>query len=201
MSSLKMYNFNPQSKGLNLPEGFTVTKFTSEDQIADWVDICSDGQNPLVDRATGYEKFKRELTELDGPDPYRDTYFIEKDGKKIATFTVVPNMWSTGMGYIHMVACRSDYRGHGLGKFIADCSLQKLVDMGKNKVFLLTGEARHAALRTYIGAGFLPVNYIDDEGKDMVARWQSVVNALKLESLVLLDNDGNPMQTLHCEVE
>ena len=25
MSSLKMYNFNPQAKGLTLPEGFTVT--------------------------------------------------------------------------------------------------------------------------------------------------------------------------------
>lgn len=199
MSSLKMYNFNPQAKGLALPEGFTVTKYTSEDQIADWVEICSDGENPLVARETGYEKFIQELTKLDGPDPYRDTYFIEKDGEKIATFTVVPNMWSTGMGYIHMVACKAAYRGLGLGKFIADCSLQKLIDMGKEKIFLLTGEARHAALRTYIGAGFLPVNYIDDEGKDMIARWQSVVNALKMDSLVLLDNDGNPMMTLHCE--
>ena len=129
----------------------------------------------------------------------RKNYVFEKDGEKIATFTVVPNMWSTGMGYIHMVACRAEYRGMGIGKFIADCSLQKLIDMGKEKIFLLTGEARHAALRTYIGAGFLPVNYIDDEGKDMIARWQSVVNALKLESLVLLDDDGKPMMTLHCE--
>ena len=199
MSSLKMYNFHPQAKGLTLPEGFTVTKFTSEDQIAEWVDICCDGENPLVARETGYEKFIQELTKLDGPDPYRDTYFIEKDGEKIATFTVVPNMWSTGMGYIHMVACKAAYRGQGIGKFIADTSLQKLMDMGKEKIFLLTGDARKAALRTYIKAGFLPVNYIDDEGKDMVDRWQKIVNDLKLESLELLDNDGNPMMTLHCE--
>ena len=48
MSSLKMYNFNPQARGLTLPEGFTVTKYTSEDQIADWVEICSDGENPYT---------------------------------------------------------------------------------------------------------------------------------------------------------
>ncbi|MBR3754430.1 MAG: GNAT family N-acetyltransferase [Clostridia bacterium] len=174
-----------------------MTKFSSEADIDRWISICSDG---LIDPATARERFDCELINIDGPDPYRDTYFIESpDGVKVATFTVVPNMWSTGMGYIHMVACKTEYRGLGLGKFMADFSLKKLTEIGKEKIFLLTGDARLPALATYIKAGFLPVNYIDEEGKDMVDRWQKIVNTLKIESLTLLDNDGNPMKELHCE--
>lgn len=194
MSCLKMYFISPKARNIPLPDGFTVTKFQSEDDIADWLDICHDG---LIAPDAGIEKFRCELVDIDGPDPYRDTHFIEKDGKKIATFTIVPNMWSTGMGYIHMVALRSEYRGHGLGSFMADYSIKKLIEIGKDRIFLLTGDARIPALRTYINAGFLPVNYIDEEGKDMVARWQNVVNTLGLDSLDLLNDDGSFMQTLY----
>lgn len=196
MSSLKMYNFNPEVKGKTLPEGFSVVKFSSEKDIDAWVEICSDG---LIDSNTAYERFRCELIDIDGPDPYRDTYFIEKDGKKIATYTVVPDMWSTGMGYIHMVAVKSEYRGLGLGSFIADDSLRKLVDMGKKKIFLLTGDGRLPALSTYLKAGFLPVNYIDDEGKDMTERWKRVAENLKIDNMKLLDNDGNFFMTIKAE--
>ncbi len=194
MSSLKMYNFSPAVRDKKLPRGFSVVKFSSEGDIKDWVDICS---GSLVDPATAYDRFRHELTELDGPDPYRDTFFIEKDGKRIATYTAVPDMWSTGMGYIHMVAVMPEYRGLGLGSFIADDCIRRLKEIGKEKIFLLTGDSRASALATYIKAGFLPVNYIDDEGKDMVQRWQNVVNNLGIESLMLLDNDGNPLTELH----
>lgn len=196
MSSLKMYNFSPAVRGRVLPEGFSVVKYSGEKDIDAWVEICSDG---LVDPATAYERFRRELTELDGPDPVRDTYFIEKDGRKIATYTAVPDMWSTGMGYIHMVAVKSEFRGLGLGSFIADDCLRRLTEIGKDRIFLLTGDSRLSALATYIKAGFMPVNYIDDEGKDMVERWQSVVNNLKIPSLMLLDDEGRPYKELKCE--
>lgn len=196
MSSLKMYNFSPIVRGRTLPEGFSVVKFSGEKDIDAWVEICSDG---LVDPATAYERFRRELTGLDGPDPLRDTYFIEKNGEKVATYTVVPDMWSTGMGYIHMVAVKSQFRGLGLGSFIADDSLRKLIEIGKERIFLLTGDSRIPALATYIKAGFLPVNYIDDEGNDMVSRWQNIVNSLKIDSITLLNDDGKPFKELHCE--
>lgn len=195
MSSLKMYNFSPKTRGISLPDGFTVTKFSSDKDIKDWVEICSQG---LIDPDTAYERFENELIKLDGPDPYRDTYFIEKDGERVATYTVVPDMWSTGMGYIHMVAVKENFRGLKLGSFIADDSLRRLIDIGKERIFLLTGDARLPALATYIKAGFLPVNYIDDEGKDMVDRWQRVVNNLGLTSLTLLDDSGKIMYDLHC---
>ena len=190
MSSLKMYNFSPSVRGKRLPEGFCVVRYKGEEDIKDWIDICSEG---LIDPLTARERFTCELITADGPDPLRDTFFIEHNGERVATYTVVPDMWSTGMGYIHMVAVKEKCRGMGLGSFIADDSLRKLREMGKEKIFLLTGDARLAALRTYINAGFLPVNYIDDEGKDMTERWQKVVNNLGLPSLMLLDDDGQEM--------
>ena len=196
MSSLKMYNFAPRARGLSVPDGFSIVRFKDESEIDDWLEICRDG---LIAPDCGAEKFRCELIELDGPDPYRDTYFIVDDanGKKMATFTIVPDMWSTGMGYIHMVAVRHEYRGRGFGRFIADYCLQKLIELGKEKIFLLTGDTRLPALATYLKAGFLPVNYIDENRFDMVDRWQGVIDALGLERLALLNDDGTPMQTLH----
>ena len=192
-----MYNLNPQPKGLTLPEGFKVSKFKDESEIADWLDICKQG---LISPESDERIFRRELQELEGPDPFRDTYFIETDnGEKIATITIVPDMWHTGMGYIHMVACKDAYKGKGFGKFMADFALQKFVEMGKTRTFLLTNDSRLPALNTYIKAGYLPVNYIDEEGLDMVDRWQNVVNALKLESIQLLDAEGEPLKVLRCE--
>ncbi len=196
MSCLKMYNDNPKPRGLTLPAGFAVTRFTEESQIEDWLYICRDG---LIGENCGREKFYGELVNIDGPNPYRDTYFIEdtNNGKKIATFTVVPNMWSSGRGYIHMVAVRHEYRGCGLGSFIADYCLQLLVGMGKKKLFLLTGDARTAALATYLKAGFRPVNYIDENGLDMIARWQAIADTLHIADLPIMADNGDFETVLH----
>ncbi len=196
MSSLKLYNFNPQPKGLALPDGFTVTKFSSEADIDAWVEICSDG---LIDPATAVERFHNEITNADGPDAYRDTYFIEKDGEKIATFTVVPNMWSTGKGYLHMVACKSEYRGLGIGRFISDYSLKLLKDMGKEKIFLLTHDQRIPAIKTYLGSGYLPVNYPTDDGTDMAERWQKIADTLDIKNLTLLNDEGEVYKIINAE--
>ena len=196
MSCLKMYNDNPRPRGLTLPDGFSLCRFTDEQQIDEWLWICRDG---LIAESCGKEKFYGELVVLDGPDPYRDTYFIVDTAKnlKIATFTVVPNMWSTGRGYIHMVAVRHEYRGLGLGSFIADYCLQLLVGMGKKKLFLLTGDARTAALATYIRAGFRPVNYIDEDGNDMIARWQAIADTLRIPDLPIMADNGDFETVLH----
>lgn len=196
MSCLKMYNDNPRPRGLTLPDGFSLCRFTDEQQIDDWLWICRDG---LIAESCGKEKFYGELVVLDDPDPYRDTYFIVDTAKnlKIATFTVVPNMWSSGRGYIHMVAVRHEYRGLGLGSFIADYCLQLLVGMGKKKLFLLTGDARTAALATYIRAGFRPVNYIDEDGNDMIARWQAIADTLRIPDLPIMADNGDFETVLH----
>ncbi len=192
--SLKMYNFNPKPKGLKLPEGFTLTKFSGDDDISAWLDICSDG---LVDINADIDHFDTTIVKTEGVEPYRDTYFIEKDGEKIATFTAVPNMGNTGMGNLHMVACKSAYRGLGLGKFMGDCCLQILKDSDVNKVYLLTDDFRIPAIKSYISCGYLPVDYENDGDTDMLTRWQRIANKLEIKDLPILDEDGNVKKILH----
>ncbi len=195
MSSLKMYCKNPSPRGKKLPEGFSVVKYAGEDDIADWLYICKDG---LIGENNGPEKFYDSFDPADGPDVYRDVYFIRDDklGKKIATFAVIPDMWHTGMGYIHMVAVRHEYRGLGLGSFLADYCLKLLKDIGKPCNYLLTGDARLSAVATYLKAGFIPVNWVDDEGLDMIDRWKVIMRKLGLTELPMLNEDGSELPPL-----
>jgi len=144
MSSLKMYCFNPQPKGLTLSEGFRIVKFKDESEISEWVDICKDG---LISAENGAETFRQELQELEGPDPYRDTYFIETEGgEKVATITVVPDMWHTGMGYIHMVACKDEYKAEGSVNSWRTLLCRNLWKWARKKHFFLQGnpDLRHS---------------------------------------------------------
>ncbi len=194
--SLKMYNFNPQPKGLELPEGFTLTKFVGDEDIPAWLEICGDG---LVDVNADIDHFDTTIVKAEGVDPCRDTYFIEKDGKKIATFTAVPDMNNTGMGNLHMVACKTAYRGLGLGTFMGDCCLQILKNIGVQKVYLLTDDFRIPAIKSYLSCGYLPVDYPNDGDTDMLTRWQRIANKLQIENLPILDEDGNVKTVLYAQ--
>ena len=195
MSCLKMYCLEPKVKGLTLPEGFTLTRYQSEADIEPWLDICRNG---LIGENATSETFYRELVYIDGADPRRDTYFVEHEGEKVATITIVPNMWSSGMGYIHMVACKPKCRGRGIAKFMSDFAIKKLTEeMGKERLFLLSSESRLPALSVYFKAGFLPVNELGDE--ETIQRWQYVVDSLKIPSVTLLNNDGTPDRILYCQ--
>lgn len=196
-----MYMLEPKAKGIPCPEGCTVVRYKGEEDIPAWIDICKDGENSLIDPNATYEehlkKFRGELLELDGPDPLRDTYFIEYKGEKVATITVVPNMWSTGMGYIHMVACKQKCRGMGIGKYMNDFAIQKLIGLGKERIFLLSSEGRMTALAVYIKAGFTPVDdgKTPEESADQKRRWQYVSDTLGIP-LDFLNRDGEYICTL-----
>ena len=199
---LKMFNLRPESKGVPCPEGCRVVRFSGDTDVPAWIDICKDGEQALIDRySDGYAVFDRELIHIDGPDPYRDTWFVECGGKKIATFTAVPDMWSTGMGYIHMVACKQAYRGRGIGKFMADYALKILTDIGKERVFLLTSTGRLAALSVYIKAGFVAADdgRTPEESEEQLRLWQGVVNTLGLPSIDFLTFEGDYKTTIYPE--
>ena len=194
--SLKMYNFNPQPKGLELPEGFTLTKFVGKEDIPAWLAICGDG---LVDTDADIDHFDTTIVKTQGVEPYRDIYFIEKDGEKVATFAAVPNMGNTGMGNLHMVACKTAYRGLGIGKFMGDYCLQALKNAGVEKVYLLTDDFRIPAIKSYLSCGYLPVDYENDGDADMITRWQRIVNKLEIKELPILDEDGDVKTVLHAQ--
>lgn len=199
MACLKMYMLSPKAKGIPCPEGCSVVRYKGEEDIPAWVEICSDGENNLCKPGSeGRERFINELTRLDGPDPLRDTYFVEYNGEKVATFTAVPNMWSTGMGYIHMVSCKQKCRGMGIGKFISDYAVKLLCDIGKERLFLLSNESHIAALSLYIKEGFTPADdgRTPEESAEQKKRWQTVIETLGIESIDFLNFDGSYCTTL-----
>ena len=201
MSCLKMYMTQPKAKGIPCPPGCTIVKYKGEEDIEAWIDICKDGENSLLNPNDSHEehvaKFRHEIMELDGPDPMRDTYFVEYEGEKVATITVVPNMWSTGMGYIHMVACKQKCRGMGIGKYMSDFAIQKLVELGKERIFLLSSEGRMTALAVYLKAGFVPADdgKTPEESADQKKRWQYVSDTLGI-SFDFLNFDGSYNATI-----
>lgn len=200
MSCLKMYMTDPKPKGIPCPEGCRVVRFRGDEDIPAWVDICRSGGGALIGPdEDGYAKFRRELIDIDGPDPLRDTYFIECAGEKAATFTAVPDMWSTGMGYIHMVACKEEFRGLGIGKFMSDYAVKLLTDIGKKRLFLLSSEAHFRALGVYIKEGFSAADdgRTNEELADQLRRWQAIVDKLGVQSLDFLNFDGSYNTTLH----
>lgn len=196
---IKMFNLDPKPMGIRCPEGCRLVKFSGTCDIPAWIDICKGSEPELVSKAAdGYGRFRCELIDIDGPDPYRDTYFIECSGKKVATFTAVPDMWSTGMGYIHMVACKKEYAGRGIGKYMVDCALKILSDIGRERVFLLTGDSRLAAVSLYLKAGFIPANdgRTPEQSREQLEIWRGLVDKLKVPSLDYLDFEGNYLTTL-----
>ena len=109
---LKLIGF-PKYKEFTLPEGYTITKYNGTDADMDaWVECCRNG---LAGPNDTREKFMRSICCRNDVDLYSDVFFIEHNGEKVATITAIDRA-DNGMGYIHMVAVREDYRGKGLGR-------------------------------------------------------------------------------------
>ena len=82
---------------------------------------------------------------------------------------------STGekTGYVHMVCALSEHRGRGLGRLVTLATLQYMRARGDEDVVLQTDDFRIAAIKSYLGLGFVPV-YEEDPVSDHVARWSAV---------------------------
>lgn len=92
-------------------------------------------------------------------------------------------------GYIHMVACRPEYRGMGLGNVLNNIALKFLYDAGCNNAYLTTDDFRLPAIKSYITAGLLPVLYNDAD--EMESRWLNVLSELNIDRISAVDNAGN----------
>lgn len=184
---LKLILFPKKKLPLGLPEGYKVTKYTgSEEEIMDWVEICKNG---LVGENAGREAFEDSILNLSFVDPYNDVFFIEReDGKRVATITAMDNYAGTGMGGVHMVSVASSERGKGLGHVLCRIAENKLYQSKVRMARLTTDEWRKGACKSYLKAGWHPVNY----DNDMVERWTGVITELGIDSVQMLTDDGEP---------
>ena len=71
--------------------------------------------------------------------------------------------------------------------------MKTLKERGADFVSLTTGEGRPAAVKAYLTAGFLPVEY--DEG--MVERWEKVLKTYNIDKIQMLNEDGTPFKVIY----
>ena len=169
---------------VELPQGFTVRRFSGSDSDIDlWIDITKNG---LLPQDATKDNFIEAMVNY----PYLDTeniIFIEDNSYGVATIT--PVIQENKMGYIHMVACRLEYRGMGLGNALNNIALKFLYDAGCNNAYLTTDDFRLAAIKSYITAGFLPVLYNDAD--EMESRWSNVLSELNIDRISAVDSEGH----------
>ena len=170
---------------IGLPEGYQVTNYTGKEEEQDaWLEVCKYG---LTSENDTRAKFKREILDWGGIKPLEDLFFIEHEGRKVATITAVDRV-ENGMGYVHMVAVKPEYRGKGLGNCLIRIALNKLAQNQCRMAYLTTSEERRAACKSYLSAGFYPVNH----GEDMPGRWSALLSELGIESVRMLTENGEP---------
>ncbi len=73
-------------------------------------------------------------------------------------------------GGVGWVGCDPAHTGRGLGGSVTAAVVARLLDMGYEKIDLYSEDFRLAALKTYLGLGFVPLLYTDD----MAARWARI---------------------------
>lgn len=182
MAQLKMYWINNKKvELLKLPDGYSMSKYSGEKDKAAWVECCKNG---LVADDADESTFDDRITNKEFCDPYDDVFFLDFGGEHIGTITAI-NHTDINMGNMHMVGIRTDFRGRGLGKYINNACIHKLSEEGVDFIRLTTDEWRKGAVKSYLTAGFLPVNY--DTG--MEERWENVLTEYGIESVDMLNED------------
>ena len=97
-------------------------------------------------------------------------HILTVDGIPAATITVICNP-ETKAGLIHMVACKPEFRGRGLGHLLNDVASAVLKRESMETARLTTDDWRIPAIKTYLKAGFHPDLETEADFKD---RWDKI---------------------------
>ena len=193
MPQLKMYWFTSRPLAeLTLPEGYAYSHFaeaTRERDIRDWnASICTWASSDESDE----ERFRREIYNYSDITPEEDVWFLDYRGEHIGTATSFVHK-STGAGDMHWVGIKAEYRGRGLAKYLSYIVQKTLRDRGVPYISLTTDEWRGAAVKSYLTAGFLPVEYAEG----MVSRWEAVLETYGIDSVEMVREDATPYRTIY----
>ena len=190
MRQLKMYfvKGTPVPEFL-LPEGYSFSLYKDENDIQPWLECCKQG---LVPDDADESNFRSHIFEHDFVDPYSDLLFLDYNGEHIGTVTAVYHS-DKNIGEVHMVGIRPDWRGKGLAKHLNNKAIQVLSEKNVDYIYLTTDEWRKGAVKSYLDAGFVPVDY----SVGMTQRWQSMLARYGIDSVDMVDEDGKFLKKLH----
>ena len=192
VSQLKMYWFaDSPLEELTLPQGYSFSHYKQENRqrdIHDWNECI---RTWTESAQTDEERFKREIFDFKDITPTEDVWFLDYNGEHIGTATSFVHK-ETGTGDMHWVGIKQAYRGKGLSKYLSYIVQKTLRDRGVPYVALTTGEGRPAAVKAYLNAGFLPVEYAEG----MVSRWEALLEKYDIDSIQMLNEDASPYKIL-----
>ena len=169
---------------LFLPDGFVIRTWRDGDEAAWGAIMDPPGAIPVTGgwtieavraRHVRHPSFRPEWTffAVDATDPQATPLASATAWREIDA--------QPGHGAIHMVAALPEWRGKGLGRAVTLAALYALDARGDVVATLKTDDWRVAAIRTYLGLGFLPVWRPDGDddtlGEDHRDRWSAVMQA------------------------
>lgn len=191
MEQLKMYWLpGTPIEEPELPEGYSFSNFNPETDIHAWAECLRNGR--LITDYTDEEGYEATITRIDDICPEEDIWFLDYKGEHIGTVCAFV-FKDRKIGDMHMVGIREDFRGRGLAKFLSYITLKHLSTKDIKFISLTTDEFRKAAVKSYLSAGFLPVEY--DYG--MQKRWKAILREYNVDSVQMLYNDGTPYKMLY----
>ena len=191
MAQLKMFCPAQPLREMPIPAGCTVKNFDREEEIAIWVDICKNG---ILRPEDGVESFERTIRNCPDLCPEEDLFFVLCDGEYAATIAAIYHP-DRKIGHVHMVTAKPEFRGRGIGNWMTYLALKHIYEKGKTEVrytFLTTDDFRKPAVRSYLKAGFLPVDY----EPDMQERWQKLIDELEIPETTMVDEQCSPVRRL-----
>lgn len=166
----------------DLPDGYSFSHYKGEEDKDAWVRCVTPGLRADFDeRLIG-----------EGVDIFQDLLFLDYQGEHVGTITAHMQP-EKGMCRIHMVGLRSDFRGKGLSKYLMMFAQEKMKEERVPLCYLTTDEHRVSAVKSYLDAGFLPVEY----SFGMQERWESLLETLGIESAQMLCQDATPYKVIH----
>lgn len=189
MAQLKMYWFpGTPIDDEPLPEGYSFSNYKGDEDKSAWVEICKNG---LVADDADDSAFDDSILSWDDIDPYKDVFFLDYNGEHIGTVTAF-KFNDRNVGDMHMVGIRTDFRGKKLSKYLSNLTCKKLEAEGVDFISLTTDEWRKGAVKSYLTAGFLPVEY----EMNMENRWNTVLEEYGIDSVQMVYEDGTPYKVI-----
>ncbi|MBR3781330.1 MAG: GNAT family N-acetyltransferase [Clostridia bacterium] len=174
MAQLKMYWLKGTPiADLELPEGYSISNYKDASDKMPWVECCKNG---LEADDADESRFDSRITDHDDINMETDVFFLDYEGEHIGTATAVFHP-EDNCGELHMVGIRTEFRGKGLGKYLNNVCVKKLAAQNVDYIYLTTDEWRMGAVKSYLTAGFVPVEY----DKGMKQRWEWMLAELEVD--------------------
>lgn len=150
-------------------EGYTVRTYQPGDELA-WCNIMEGN----VGNNWTEETCRQKLTE-DSRFKAENLFFIVHNETPIASVCAWQSpAQSADTGEVHMVGALAEHRGKGLGHLLNALVLHRLKELGYKKSHLKTDDWRLPAIKTYLDAGFEPLNTHESHPE----RWDKIFSEL-----------------------